>query len=106
MIYLLMILKVLVDLVNLEFLFSSEFLSTDVAREDLKVDLAIVIVKQVGSREGLKSKEILIGRNSQRHEKIQFEYQVANLAFFLRMVVVNVILVFTVVLEYFIAWLA
>lgn len=43
-----------VDLVNFEFLFAPELLSADVACEYLKVNLAIVVVEEIGPGKGLK----------------------------------------------------
>ena len=65
-----MILQVLVDLVHLELLPSLEVLATDVAGGHLEVNLAVVVVEEVGAGEG----------------------QVAGLALLLGVVIVDVVL--------------
>jgi hypothetical protein len=50
--YLLMVLQMLVDFVNFELFPSPEVLSADVARVHLKVNLAVVVVELVCTREG------------------------------------------------------
>ena len=47
-----MIFQMLVDLVNLELLPSPEILTADVAGVDLEVNLAVVVVEEVGAGEG------------------------------------------------------
>ena len=69
-----MILQVLVDLVHLELLSSLEVLTADVASGDLEVNFAVMVVVEVGAREG----------------------EVAGLALLLGVVVVDVVLELTV----------
>ena len=79
-----MILQVLVYLVHLELLPSLKVLATDVAGGHLEVNLAVVVVEEVGAGEG----------------------QVAGLALLLGVVIVDVILEFTIAAKDFTARLA
>ena len=57
-----MILQVFVDLVDLQFFPSLEVLAADVAGVDLEVDLAVVVVEEVGPWEGhVASFALLLG---------------------------------------------
>ncbi len=57
-----MIFQMFVDLVNLELLSSPEILTADVARVDLEMNLAVMVVEEVGAGEGqVASLTLLLG---------------------------------------------